>query len=145
MCIGPSLVVSLKTLGSSSKYSQLSLFCSYYFGRCSSELAELVPLPHFCGSFTRYSDRLHDFFVTFPRCYKNFYVNSFSSHTARFCNSLPAECFPMIYDINDFRYRVNRHLFSLGSFNTVFLYDFLFFFLFLVTPSWSNLHGAKLD
>ena len=29
-----------------------------YFGRCSSELAELVPLPYFRGSSTRYNHRL---------------------------------------------------------------------------------------
>ena len=112
MCIGPSLVVSLKTLGSSSKCSQLSLFCSYYFGRCSSELAELVPLPHSCGSFTSYFNRLRDFSVTFPpRCYKDFYVNSFFLCTARLWNSLPAECFPLTYNINHFKSRINRNFF----------------------------------
>ena len=34
---------------------------------CSSELAELVPLPYSRGRSTRYSDRLHDFSVTIPR------------------------------------------------------------------------------
>ena len=33
-----------------------SLFYRYYFGRCSSELAQLVPLPFSRGSSTRYSD-----------------------------------------------------------------------------------------
>ena len=41
--------------------ASLSLFYRYYFGRCSSELAELVPLP-----YSRYSNRLHDFSVTIP-------------------------------------------------------------------------------
>ena len=39
----------------------LSFFYRYYFGRCSSELAQLVPLPYSRGRSTRYSDRLHDF------------------------------------------------------------------------------------
>ena len=34
----------------------------YYFGRCSSEQAQLVPLLR--GRSTRYSDRSHDFSVT---------------------------------------------------------------------------------
>ena len=34
------------------KFAILSLFNRYYFGRCSSELAELVPLPYFCGRYT---------------------------------------------------------------------------------------------
>ena len=32
---------------------------------------------------TRYSNKLHDFSVTIPRCYKDVYVNSFFSLTAR--------------------------------------------------------------
>ena len=48
-----------------------NLFYRYYFGRCSSELAELVPFPYSCGRSTRYSDRLHDFSVIVPRCYKD--------------------------------------------------------------------------
>ena len=43
----------------------LSLFCRYYFGRCSSELAELVSLPYSGGRSTPYSDRLHDFLSPF--------------------------------------------------------------------------------
>ena len=54
--------------------ANLSLFCSYYFGRCSSELVELVALSYSRGRSCRYSDRLHDFSVTIPRCYKDIYV-----------------------------------------------------------------------
>ena len=32
-----------------------------YFGGCSSELVELVPLPDYCGRSTHYSNTLHDF------------------------------------------------------------------------------------
>ena len=73
----------------------------------------LEPLPHSQtgaigstsfsrGRSTRYSDRLHDFSVTIPRCYKNVYVNSFFPCTARLWKSLPTECFPLTYDLNDF-------------------------------------------
>ena len=68
-----------------------SLEPSYYLGRCSSKLAELVSHP--CRS-THYSDRLHDFSVTIPRCYKDAYVNNFFPCTAKLWNSLPIECFP---------------------------------------------------
>ena len=44
------------------------LFCRRYFGRCSCELAQLVPLPHSRWRSIRCSDRLHDFPVTVPRC-----------------------------------------------------------------------------
>ena len=55
----------------------------------------------------RYSDRLHDFSVTIPRCYKDVYVNSFFPRTARLWNSLPIECFPLTYDLSGFKSRIN--------------------------------------
>ena len=94
----------------------LSIFCRDYLGRCSSELAQLVPLPYSWVRSTGYSDRLHDFSATIPRCYKYVYVNSFFCHIARFCNSLPIGCFPLTYDLNGFKSRINRHLLSLCSF-----------------------------
>ena len=54
------------------------------------------------------SDRLHDFSVTIPRCYKNVYVDSFFLRTAKLGNSLPIECFPLTYDLN-------LHLLTVGS------------------------------
>ena len=58
-------------------------YCSYYFGRCSSELAELIRLSFSFGRSTHYSDIWHDFSVTIPRCYKDVYVNSFFPRTTR--------------------------------------------------------------
>ena len=58
------------TLGSSLKCGQLSLFYRYYFGRCSSELVELV------------------LSVTVLRCYKDVYINTFFPHTVRLWYSL---------------------------------------------------------
>ena len=39
---------------------------------------------------------MYDFPVSFPRCYKDVYVNSLFPHTARLWNSLHIECFPLI-------------------------------------------------
>ena len=94
----------------------LSLFFRYYFSRCSSELAQLVPLPFSRGRSTRCSDRLHDFSVTILRCYKDVYVNSFFPCTARPWNSLPIECFHLTHDLSGFKSRINRHLLTEGSF-----------------------------
>ena len=44
--VGPSLAASLEPLAHRRNVASLSLFHRYYFGRCSSELAELVPLPY---------------------------------------------------------------------------------------------------
>ena len=43
--VGLSLAASLEPLAHHRNVASLSLFYRYYFGRCSSELAELVSLP----------------------------------------------------------------------------------------------------
>ena len=89
---GPSFATSIEPLVHRRNAVSLNLFYRYYFGRCSSELAQLVPLPFSRGRSTCYSDRLH-FSVTIPKCYKDVYVSSFFPSTARSWNSLPIECF----------------------------------------------------
>ena len=42
----PSLVASLEPLAHRQNVASLSLFYRYYFGRCSSEPAQLVPVPY---------------------------------------------------------------------------------------------------
>ena len=116
MTVRPSLAATLELLALCRNVASLSLFNRSYFGRCSSELAQLVPLPFSRGRSTRYSDRLHDFSVTIPRCYKDIYVNSFFPRTARPWNSLPIECFPLTYDLSSFKSRINRYLLTVGSF-----------------------------
>ena len=114
--VGPSLAASLEPLAHRRNVASLSLFYRYYFGRCSSELAQLVPLTYSRGRSTRYSHRLHDFSVTIPRCYKDVYVNSFFPRTAKLWNSLPIECFPLTYNLSGFKSRINRYLLTVGSF-----------------------------
>ena len=111
-----SLAASLEPLAHRRNVASLSFFYRYYFGRCSSGLAQLVPLPFSRRKSTRYSDRLHDFSVTIPRCYKDVYVNSFFPRIAKLWNSLPIECFPLTYDLSGFKSRINRHLLTVGSF-----------------------------
>ena len=57
----PSHAAPLELLAHCQNVASLSLFYRYYFGRWSSELAELVPFPCAWGRSTCYSDRLHDF------------------------------------------------------------------------------------
>ena len=109
--VGPSFVASHRQ-----NVASLTLFYRYHFGRCSSELSQLVPFPYSQGRSTRYSDRLHEFSVTIPRCYKDGFANSFFSRTARPWNSLPIECSSLTYYLNDFNSRINRHLLTVGSF-----------------------------
>ena len=116
--VGPSLAASLEPLAHRQNVAILSLFYRYYFGRCSSELAELVPLPYFRGRSTRYSDRLHDFFCHHSLMLHRYLCQQFLFLTqlARLWNSLPIECSPLTYDLNDFKSRINRHLLTVGSF-----------------------------
>ena len=109
-------LLPLEPLAHRRNVASLSLFYRYYFGRCLSELAQLVPLPYSRGRSTRYSDRLHDFSVTIPRGYKDVYVNSFFPRTARLWNSLPIESFPLTYDLSGFKSRINKYLLTVGSF-----------------------------
>ena len=83
--VGPSLGASLEPLTHRRKVASLSFFYRYYFGRCSSELAELVPLPQSRGRSTGYSVFLQIayFSVTIPRCYKDIYGSSLFPLTAR--------------------------------------------------------------
>ena len=132
--VGPSLAASREPLAHRHNEASLSLFCRHCFGRCSSELAQLIPILYSCGRSTRYSGRFHDFFVTIPRCYKDNCVNCFFHHTAILWNSLAIErlnfTYNLTYDLNDFKSRINRHLLTEGSFQTDSLY--LFGLLFLV-------------
>ena len=56
--VGPSFAASLEPLAHRRNIASLSLFDRYYFGRCLTELTELVPLPHFRGRSARYFHRL---------------------------------------------------------------------------------------
>ena len=100
--VDPSIAASLEPL--LSKFSQLKSFYRYYFGRCLSEQAQLVSPPYSRGRSTRYSDRMGDFSVTshFPR-------------TTKLRNSVPLKCFPLAYDLNCFKSRINRDLLPVGS------------------------------
>ena len=107
--VGHKLATCFEPFAHRRNVASLSLFLlTYYFGRCIYELAELVPLPHYHDRSIPHSNRLHDFSVTIPRCYKDIFVNSFIPRTATLWNFLPAECIPLYYDLKS---RVTRHLF----------------------------------
>ena len=60
-CLSFTLGLFICGLACYQNVDSLSLFYRYYFGRCSSDLAQLVPFPYSPGKSTCYSDRLHDF------------------------------------------------------------------------------------
>ena len=99
--VGPSLAASLEPLAHHQNVASLSLFCRYYFRRCSSELAQLVPLAFSRGRSTHYSDRLHDFLSPFLDVTR-MSMSSFFPCTTRLWNSLLIECFTLTYNLNGF-------------------------------------------
>ena len=114
--VSPSLAASLEPLAHHQNVAILSLFYRYYFGRCLSDLAELVPLPNSLSRSTCYSDRLNDFSVSIYKYYKDVYVNSFFPDTSRLWNPLPIECFTLTFAHSGFKSRINWHLLTVGSF-----------------------------
>ena len=127
--VGPSLVVSLEPLDQCRNVASLSPPPPPPFGRCFSVLAQLVPLPFSQGRCTSYSDRLHDFSVTIPRCYKDVYVNGFFPPTARVEFSTYRLLF-LTYDLSGFNSKINRHLLTVGSFYANFLDAVIFLCFF---------------
>ena len=62
--VGPSLAAFFEALTYHWNVASWSLLYRYYVGRCSFELALVVPVPYCGGRFSRCSDSLHDFSVT---------------------------------------------------------------------------------
>ena len=112
MTVGPSLVASLEPLAHRQNVFSIGI-------TLVDVLQNWLNWFHFFFSpqrWTCYSDRLHNFSATILRNNKDVYVNSFFTHTARPWNSLLMECFPLTYDLNGFKSRINRHLLTAGSF-----------------------------
>ena len=126
--VGPPLAAFLEPLVHRRNVASLNLFCRYYFGRCSSELAQLVPLPFSRGRSTRYSDRFMIFLSPF------LYVTRMSMPTVSFLAQLDSgiECFPLTYNLYGFKSRINRHLLTVGSFERDFLYALIFLCFFFL-------------
>ena len=71
-------------------------------------MAELFPPTYSRGRSTPYSSSSHDLYVTIPRFFEGVYVNSFFPQSLRlfYLDFLPAERFPLTYDLNGFTSRV---------------------------------------
>ena len=63
--VGSSLAASLEALAHRRNIASLRLLCSYYLGRRSSELAELIQPPRSRGRSTLHSIKLLDFLSPF--------------------------------------------------------------------------------
>ena len=77
----PSLAASIEPLVHCRNVASLSLFYRYYFGRCLSELAQLVPLPDSRGTSSRYSDSFMIFVSPFLDATRMSMLTVLSSHS----------------------------------------------------------------
>ena len=113
--VGPSPAASPELLPHCQNVTSLSLFYRYYFVDVHPNWLNWFHFLILEEGSTCYSDRLRDFSVTIPECYKDVYVNSFFPCTTRLWNYLPIECLPLTYDLSDLKSRINRHLLTVGS------------------------------
>ena len=82
------------------------LFYKYYYGKCSSELADLVPPKRVPVRSTHSSEQMHRHTVNSPMCRTKYYQSNLFPRTAALWNSLANECFPPDYDLTAFKGRV---------------------------------------
>ena len=108
--VGSVLSADLQALSHRRDVASLSLFYKYYYGKCSSELADLVPPKRVTVRSIRFSEQIHRHAVNSPMCRTNFYQSSFCTRTATIWNSLINECFPPDYDLAAFKGKVNKFM-----------------------------------
>jgi len=108
--IGENLASKLDPLSHRRKVASLSLFYRYFHGRCSKELADLVPATRVFPRDTRLAVNSHPYTVMVPTTHTETYARTFFPSTAKLWNSLPASCFPEAYDLQHFKSNVNKHL-----------------------------------
>ena len=90
----------------------LSLFYRYFNGRCSAEIAGMIPrvvVPKRC---TRQSSQSHCFTVELKTNRTKQFDCSFIPRASRLWNSLPQEVFPDSFNMQSFKSRVNKFLSS---------------------------------
>ena len=81
--VGPSLAASLEPLDHRRNVASLVFSIGITLVDVIQNWLNWFCFPFLQGRSTHYSDRLHDFSVNNPRCYKDFYVNSFFPRTAK--------------------------------------------------------------
>ena len=130
---GPTIAFSLEPQIDHQNAVSSSLFCGYYFGRCSPEFANMIPMP-----YSRWSST---FYVTDCMISQSpFVAVLWISILTNFClaqldswNSLRGECSPLMYDLNSFKSKIIKPLLKskLSFFYGLFLMNFSVCFLSL--------------
>jgi hypothetical protein len=106
----PALTCSLQSLDHRRTVADLSLFYRYYHGRCSAQLAAVIPPRAIFGRHTRQANKAHPYMVKLDTPRTSLHQSSFFYRTAVRWNSLPASIFPSGYDLQAFKGGINRYL-----------------------------------
>src|SRR3978361_186707 len=99
----PALTCSLQSLEHRRTVADLSLFYRYYHGRCSAQLAAVIPPGAIFGRHTRQANKAHPYVVKLDTPRTSLHQSSFFYRTAVRWNSLPARIFPSSYDLQAFK------------------------------------------
>ena len=94
--VGSGLSACLQALLHGKDVASLCLFYNNYYGKCSSELADLVPSKRVTLRRTRFSEQMHRHTVISPMCRTKFYQSSFIPRTTTLFKSLTNECFHQV-------------------------------------------------
>jgi Reverse transcriptase (RNA-dependent DNA polymerase)/Endonuclease-reverse transcriptase len=111
----PNLTDSLQSLTHRRAVAALCIFYRYYHGRCSEELAALVPPPAVFHRTTRNTIIKHPYCVQLAKCRTDCFSNSFIPTTSRLWNSLPGKIFPEHYNLQLFKLRTHKFLLNCTS------------------------------
>ena len=106
--MGQQLANKLLPLSVRRDVASLSLFCRYYFGKCSSALGENVPKSKVFSRNTRRANPLTCYHVNIERTRTQARSQSFLVRTGHLWNQLPSSCFPGQYNLDSFKRRVNK-------------------------------------
>ena len=108
--VGDALFSKLEPLSHRRNVASLSLLYRYYYGKCSEELHSLVPVLYKFPRRTRFSEINHPHYLSVPIVSRKFHEQSFFPRTIKMWNLLPTDCFPVEFNLNTFKSRVNLHL-----------------------------------
>ena len=97
--VGSRFSSDLQAMSNRMDFVSLSLFYKYYYRKCTSELADLVPPKRVTVRSARFSEQMHRHTVNSPMCRIKLYQSNIFPRTAALWNSRTNECFPPDYDL----------------------------------------------
>ena len=104
------LTKNLDSLEHRRQVGDLTLFYRYFHGKCSADLALLIPPRAANSRNTRRTTAAHPYVVKLSTPRTSLFKNSFIWRTSSLWNDLPEVVFPNEYNLQRFKTNVNRFL-----------------------------------